>query len=107
MARQPDSKAVAEARAELARLLGDLRGIKSKVLAVSRRMKRAARTGEVIGKAAGKPYTVEDWLADSFHSLATEAALEDAIGEFVHEVRDDPREMARYHVKETLEGELV
>ena len=106
-ARKPDSKAVTEARADLAGLLRDLRGIKSKVLVLSRRMKRAAKTGEIIGRVEGKPYTVEDWLADTFHSLATEAALEEAIREFSLEVHDNPLPLARYHVIDTLEGELV
>jgi hypothetical protein len=105
--RQPDSKPVAEVRVELAAMTRDLRAIKTRAHALSRRLKRAARTGEIIGRVKGKPYTVEDWCADGLHGLVEDLALSEAIRNFANEVHMDYREMARFHVVSTLGGELV
>jgi hypothetical protein len=105
--RQPDSKAVAEARVELAAITKDLRAVRTRALALSQRLKRAARMGEIIGQADGKPYMVEDWCADSLKGLVHDGGVDRAIRAFARETRDDYRDMARFHVVSTLEGELV
>ena len=105
--REPDSKAVAEARVELAAMTRDLRTIRTRALALSRRLRRAARSGEIVGRAEGRPYTVEDWCADSLKGLVHDGGLAEAIHEFANEARSDYRDMARFHVVNTLGGELA
>ena len=99
--RQPDSTAIAEARVELAGILRDLTAIERRSLALSNRLKRAARTGEVVGAIAGKPYALENYLADVLRSTATEdgGSLHDCIAAFASLSREDYRVGARYYVE--------
>ncbi len=61
--RQPDSKAVAEARVELAAIVEDLRAAKARAVAIERRLKRAAKSAKPLGEIDGMPTTEEAWLA--------------------------------------------
>jgi chromosome segregation ATPase len=76
--RKPDSKAVAEARVELAAIVGELRAAKTRMQAVARRLERAGKRAQPLGELDGEPYTEERWLAGSIRGTVEEG-LEDAI----------------------------
>lgn len=68
--REPDSRAVAEARSELREIVAELRGTKARAMAVSRRLNRAAKTAAVVAThpTDGDVYTAETWMADEIKS---------------------------------------
>jgi hypothetical protein len=116
--RQPDSKAISEARVQVAEIVGELRATKKRMLALSGRLKGAARTGEVLGTIVndeltitlhpnGQPYTAEDWFADRLRVEAkgNESHLSDSIRELANLAREDHRESARFHVR-SMNGEV-
>lgn len=83
-----------------------------RVLALSRRLKRAARTGEVLGTIVddlypnGQPYTAEDWIADNLKTQATERGgeLRDSIRILARIAGEDSRKWARFHIR-SMSGE--
>lgn len=83
---KPDSKAVAEARVELAAIVEDLKGIKARALALERRLKRAAKSATPLGEIDGTPTTEEAWLAGGI-GCTVDDSLKAVIAEFAEEAR--------------------
>lgn len=106
--REPESRAMLEARVELAAIAGELRTIKARAVALERRLRRAARTAEVVGTIEGKPYTVEVCLAGSIHGELhdNEGNLTEAVRVFAHLAHEDHRKWARFVIKD-WKGELA
>ncbi len=107
---RPDSKAVAGAREDLAAIVSDLRAIKARVLSVERRLRRAARTGDVVGTRHDngeppRPYTVEEYLAGCLYGDVYEVGgnLDTAIKNFADDARGNIRARARDCLKD-LDG---
>lgn len=84
--RQPDSKAVAEARVELAAIVEELKGIKARATAIERRLKRAAKSAKPLGELDGTPTTEEAWLAGGI-GCTIEDSLKTVIAEFAEGAR--------------------
>jgi hypothetical protein len=97
--RQPDSKAVAASRVELAAIVEDFKGIKTRARAIARRLKAAARTAEPAGDLDGEPWTEEAWLADYLRSTI----LDDSLDEII----DCVRALARGARRTTVAGEVA
>jgi len=89
--REPETEAVLEAKAELGRIVEDLRAIRGRVVAVARRLRRAAATAP---RAAtfddGSRETAEGWMAGSLKEVVREE-LGNAIRILALETRTDWR----------------
>ena len=57
----PESEAFERARGELQAIAGKARGIRRRLLAIAKRLKAAASTGETVAIGMHGPITVEDW----------------------------------------------
>lgn len=96
MARKPDSAAVAEPRVELVGIVGELRATRKRALALVRRLRRAAKTGEVLGKINAETFTVENDLAECIYMnvFDFDGALDAGVKNFARLVREDHRREA-------------
>lgn len=106
--REPETQAVLEAKAELGKIVADLRAAKTRAMTLERRLKRAARTGEVVGTIGGKAYTVEESLAGEIHSNIhdNDGHLAETIRSLARLARENARSWARVVVKD-CKGELA
>jgi len=96
--REPESKAMQEARAELQAVVWDLMRTKNRLLRLALRLKRAAKTAETVAIGyKDEVYTAEGWMAGEVHESAR-SDLGDAI-EFLRNVaRSDRRDTIREDV---------
>ena len=101
--REPETQAVLEAKADVANIVENLRGVKADVLAVTRRLRRAAGTAPTIGTFDdGSEETAEGWVADALESIVRDEIAE-AIRVLALEVRTDWRpEIRRVAAAERL-----
>jgi len=89
--REPETDAVLEAKVELGRIVADLRALKGRVVAVTRRLRRAAATAPAIGTFDdGVQETAEGWVADALKSIGRDEIAE-AIRVLALQVRTDWR----------------
>lgn len=104
-AREPETEVVLEAKVELETIVEDLRAIKGRVLAVTRRLRRAAATAPVVATVTdGEKLTAEGWLADVLEEdVRTE--LGEVIRLFASQAREDPRPQIREHVRDEMRWE--
>lgn len=73
MTREPETQAVLEAKAELGRIVEDLRGIKGRVVTVAGRLRRAAGAAPTVATFAdGSRQTAEAWMAGSIEEAVRE-----------------------------------
>ena len=103
--REPETHAVLEAKAELGKIVRDLRTLKGRVLAVVRGLRSAAATAPVVATVTdGEKLTAEDWLADVLEEdVRTE--LGEVIRLFATQAREDPRAQIREHVRDEMRWE--
>jgi hypothetical protein len=91
MTREPETQAVLEAKAELGRIVEELRAVKGRVVAVRRRLLRAAAAApSAAAFEDGSRETAEGWMAGSLKELVREE-LGNAIRGLTLEVRTDWR----------------
>jgi hypothetical protein len=89
--REPESQAVLEAKAELETIVEELRAVKGRVVAVRRRLLRAAAAAPIAAVFEdGSRETAEGWMAGSLKELVREE-LGNAIRGLTLEVRTDWR----------------
>ena len=94
--RKTESKAVQDARRELGDIARELRPYVARIKAITARLRKAAKTGEVIGTwPDGRRQTVEAWAAGSIAGLVSrdsEGDLADAVTNIAREARRTWRE---------------
>jgi hypothetical protein len=91
MTREPETQAVIEAKVELGRIVEDLRAIRGRVVAVARRLRRAAATAPRAATFDDESReTAEGWMAGSLKEVVREE-LGNAIRVLALELRTDWR----------------
>jgi hypothetical protein len=92
MEAEPETEAVLAAKAELEKVVEDLRAVKERMLAIARRLRAAEPDAPAVATDPrdGFKYTAEDWLAGGLENQAREE-----LGEMIHlfEIwaHEDPR----------------
>ncbi len=72
--REPESETLERAHAELQAIAGDLEAIKPRLVAMARRLVKAAKTAAVVETHPdGHTYTVEQWMADLLRETVRES----------------------------------
>jgi hypothetical protein len=98
--REPESKAMRDARRKLHAIVGDLRAVKARAVALEHRLRTAVKTAEpVVTTAAGERITGEGWMADEIREWIREA-LADGIRCVANVARDDRRAEIRKFIRD-------
>jgi hypothetical protein len=93
-----ESEAVAAARAEVVSVTRELGKLQRRLVTQAQALRQAASAGEAIGIMDGKPWTVEQWLADYLEAHAGDdfaESLGPAVEGFQRLARMDYTEEAR------------
>jgi len=96
--REPDSKAVAEARVELRIVAEELQGVKQRLAAIVGHLMAASHTAEILGT---NPYTGEVLRAERWGAGVLSDFLKD-MGEFVERAQREAEADWRGEVEEEL-----
>lgn len=104
--REGDSSAVRRARCDVREIIGELRQIRGRLVAVVERLRTEASTAPTVATLSGEPYTVEGWLANEVDYATTgdnPPTLDDVIGELDECVRARTRVTILRYVRENEE----
>jgi hypothetical protein len=103
--REPETEVMVEAKAEVERIVEDLRSLKGRVLAVAHGLRSAAATAPVVAMlTTGEKLTTERWLADTLEEDAR-TELGEVIRLLAVQAREDPRPAIRKWARDDRECE--